>query len=225
MKIKELRKRASLTQQGLAEKVDLTRSAISQFETGDSKPSMDTLVKLSVALGVDLTELIGAEQFNQEPPVRNSDSEFRILGSYPMLEEETVEIPYVPYEAYGSFVSGCHEPTKGYGFEVRKVKRIPGKDYRNAVLIKIHGNSMAPRYPDSARYVVRSVSSGNWQYATGVHALALRNEMFIIKRITSNQDGVLLLSSDSTGATMSVMLGDINCMWKVGEADYMPEED
>jgi transcriptional regulator with XRE-family HTH domain len=53
-RILELRKQLGMTQQELALKVSVSKGAISHFEKGLSKPSSDTLGKLSEVLGEDL---------------------------------------------------------------------------------------------------------------------------------------------------------------------------
>ena len=135
-----------------------------------------------------------------------------------------IKLPFIAPTAYGTFAINCQDfhPDE---FDECYVLRIPGVDYKNAVVMSIRGNSMSPRYPESSRYVIRPVSNGNWQYATGVHGISLRSGMFIIKRITSNKDGLMTLTSDNGGDEITVQLGDILCMWKVGEAAYLPAED
>jgi phage repressor protein C with HTH and peptisase S24 domain len=157
-------------------------------------------------------------------------------GSRPMSLESTAEIlgtkadmpyvslPFVRPAAYATFAANCQDYSKE-DLDSFQVLIRPGIEYKDAVVIEVRGNSMAPRYPDRSCYVVRPVSSGNWQYGTGVHAISLRSAMFVIKRITSNKEGVLTLTSDNGGSEMTVDLGDILCMWKVGEAAYMPPED
>lgn len=161
-------------------------------------------------------EMARAVTANREP------STFEILGA--VDEQPYIRLPFIGPSAYGSFATNCQDfnPEE---FSTCNVLKIPGVDYTTAVVMEIRGNSMAPRYPERARYVVRPVSSGNWQYAQGVHAISLRSAMFVIKRITSNKEGILILTSDNGGAEMTVDLGDILCMWKVGEAAYMPAED
>jgi transcriptional regulator with XRE-family HTH domain len=225
MKLKQYRKSAGLTQQQLAEAIGITRSSISQYESGIIAPSRDMLVSLANKLGADIRELLPPGVHLTMTNAAESAATYSVLGKYPPDEVDTVEIPFVPFSAYGSFIAGCHDRNYGNEFEMQRVKRIAGKDYTNAYLIEVRGNSMAPRYPDGSRYVVRHVAPGDFQYATGVHAISLRNEMFIIKRIVNNQEGVMVLRSDNTGAKMNIELGEILCMWKVGEADFMPEED
>lgn len=165
-----------------------------------------------IKTGVDTVE----ESLPQAEPLE------RILER--LSDEETVVLPFVPFTAYGSFIMNCQDRQFNDLATVR-ILRIEGLSYENAVVIEVRGNSMADRYPDRSRHVVRPVSEGNWQYATGVHSISMSNEMFVIKRITSNKDGILILTSDSNGEQMEIQLGDILCMWKVGECVYMPAED
>ena len=50
-----------LTQDELAQKVHTTRQTISNYETGRSRPDVETLQRLADALGVELTELLDGE--------------------------------------------------------------------------------------------------------------------------------------------------------------------
>jgi transcriptional regulator with XRE-family HTH domain len=61
-RIKECREAASLSQKGLAELVDVTPSAVNQYEKGEKVPSTETLLKLARNLGVTTDYLLGATQ-------------------------------------------------------------------------------------------------------------------------------------------------------------------
>jgi len=54
--VKTLRKQTGLTQAELGEKIGRTAEAISNVETGKRLPSLDTLIAVSEALGVPLTD-------------------------------------------------------------------------------------------------------------------------------------------------------------------------
>lgn len=56
--IKALRKKNGLTQEKLAEAVDVSTVFISQIETGTRMPSLETIYNISKALGVSIDELI-----------------------------------------------------------------------------------------------------------------------------------------------------------------------
>jgi transcriptional regulator with XRE-family HTH domain len=71
--ISRLRKNADMTQSELAERLSLTRQAISKYELGDSFPDISILLLISDVFGVSLDELI-----NSGEPSRG---EALILGS------------------------------------------------------------------------------------------------------------------------------------------------
>ena len=61
--LKQLRQRAALTQDSLAERLHVTRQAVSSWETGKTQPDIETLTALAEALNADVRELIyGPEQ-------------------------------------------------------------------------------------------------------------------------------------------------------------------
>ena len=57
-RIKARRKERGLTQEGFAESVGLTVSAVSKIEIGDRVPSIDTFVLLSGFFGVSLDYIV-----------------------------------------------------------------------------------------------------------------------------------------------------------------------
>ena len=59
--IRRARTRRHLTQDDLAQTVHTTRQTISNYETGRSRPDVETLQRLADALGVELTELLDVE--------------------------------------------------------------------------------------------------------------------------------------------------------------------
>ena len=60
--IHTLRSKAGLSQEELAEKVHVTRQAVSRWETGDTVPGIDTLKLLSTLFDVSINTLLGAPQ-------------------------------------------------------------------------------------------------------------------------------------------------------------------
>ena len=54
------RQEKGLTQEQLAERVDVVRSFICSLENGDRQPSLQMILKLAAALGVRASELVGA---------------------------------------------------------------------------------------------------------------------------------------------------------------------
>ena len=54
----ELRKQKGLSQEELANRLDVTRQTISKWELGDSNPDMDKLVQLGELFEISLDELV-----------------------------------------------------------------------------------------------------------------------------------------------------------------------
>ena len=60
--IREIRRQRHLTQEKLAEMVDLSVPYISHLERGSKKPSMEVLVRLAENLGVTVDQLLAGKQ-------------------------------------------------------------------------------------------------------------------------------------------------------------------
>lgn len=58
--ISRVRKKADMTQSELAERLNLTRQAISKYECGDSFPDVSILISIANIFGITLDELIGS---------------------------------------------------------------------------------------------------------------------------------------------------------------------
>lgn len=58
--ISRLRKKADMTQSELAERLNLTRQAISKYECGDSFPDISILITIAQVFDITLDELIGS---------------------------------------------------------------------------------------------------------------------------------------------------------------------
>lgn len=73
-KLYTLRRTANMTQTELAEKLNVSRQAVSRWEMGTAKPEVDTIIALSDLFGVSLDELLKNKEVAPrldipEPPV------------------------------------------------------------------------------------------------------------------------------------------------------------
>ena len=79
-KLYALRKASGMTQTDLAEKLDVSRQAVSRWEMGTAKPEVDTLIAISELFGVTLDSLLKdqkepQEQGNPQLPRETADEE------------------------------------------------------------------------------------------------------------------------------------------------------
>ena len=58
--LKNLREKNNLTQEQLVERVQVTRQAVSRWETGETQPNTDTLKLLSQVFDVSINTLLGS---------------------------------------------------------------------------------------------------------------------------------------------------------------------
>ena len=65
-KLIELRKKSGLSQEQLADKLDVTRQTISKWELGQTSPDIDKLTKISKIFNVNMDELVGGEVIKEE---------------------------------------------------------------------------------------------------------------------------------------------------------------
>lgn len=70
--IRRLRKRDGISQEILAEKLNVTRQAVSNWETGRTQPDIDTLIAIAAAFNVDVTEVIYGEKQTSATPLNKT---------------------------------------------------------------------------------------------------------------------------------------------------------
>lgn len=85
--LKDLRLRFGLTQQDLANKLDISKSTISMYETGNRTPDFEVLEAIADIFNVSLDSLIGSHS--------KPDTEISVLAAHAiddLTEEEQLEI-------------------------------------------------------------------------------------------------------------------------------------
>ena len=64
IKIRILRNKLNMSQEKLGELAGLSTNSISTIERGQSKPSIDTLEKIAIALNIELKELVDVSKID-----------------------------------------------------------------------------------------------------------------------------------------------------------------
>ena len=82
-KIYYCRKKAGLSQETLAEKLGVSRQAVSKWETGEAVPDIDKLPGLSLAFGVSIDWLLSDTEPENVPKEEKAASEPKQEKSYP----------------------------------------------------------------------------------------------------------------------------------------------
>lgn len=58
--LKNIRVKSNLTQDELAEKLSVTRQAVSRWENGDTTPNIETLKQISITFDISINTLLGS---------------------------------------------------------------------------------------------------------------------------------------------------------------------
>lgn len=74
IKIKELRKKKDMTQEKLAEYLNVSFQAVSKWETGAASPDLSMIVPLARLLGVSIDELFGLVSTKEDPRLNELES-------------------------------------------------------------------------------------------------------------------------------------------------------
>lgn len=86
LKIQELRKKNGFSQEDLAEKLGVSRQAVSKWESGASTPDLDKIVLLSKIFSVPISELIMGEQEKSTTDTGESDEKYEEMLNGHLME-------------------------------------------------------------------------------------------------------------------------------------------
>lgn len=77
--IKKLREHKNMTQDELAEKLEITRQAVSRYENGDRGINQDLLFKLSVIFNVKIDEFFPPINNGYDKEILSNEDEYELL--------------------------------------------------------------------------------------------------------------------------------------------------
>lgn len=111
--LKRLREEQNLSQGQLAEKAGVSKVVISQIEKGDANPTINTIWKLTGALGLPYTSLLDPPNL-QAVHIRKKDitalteDQYHIFSYYPKSAERNFELYEIEMDA------GCEHSSIGH---------------------------------------------------------------------------------------------------------------
>jgi transcriptional regulator with XRE-family HTH domain len=216
--IRALRKQKGLTQQELAEKVSVTRSAISQFEKGESKASVQTLIKIAEALGVTLGSLTGED---------TAPFDAHAVGR--LIDMPSVELPHASFRTWASFLELA-------GSDVGSGKSLDGElptllfrlppgrtaeDYKDAIVFDIEGDSMEPNLYSGQQVIAWQVPESKWEYLHNTACIVSYDDTVTVKAIVENElfasNRLTLRATGGLRGSFAVPRSSIHSIWEVRE--------
>ena len=209
--IKKYRKAAKISQQCLAEQLQVTRNSVINWESGKYRPDADLFPALCRILGISLNDLFGItpgpadlftphehaliRQYRMISPVSRRVVD-RMVGS--ILEEELLEKNRMINEAALGVAVISAKAAAGDGFEYSD---IPVEDYRFVfangrnekadAIIQVRGNSMLPVYHENEWVYVQYTESAD----VGEDVICSSRAGMHIKRL--GEDGPYSVNKDA----------------------------
>lgn len=189
-----LRKHKGITQQDLADQLDVQRTMISAYEDGRSEPKLATLQKICELLEVGMDELIGhdIEKLGRKA---TQSKEFRIL-TIAADEQDRENITLVGQKASAGYLNGFADPEY---METLPQFHLPNLS-RQATYraFELSGDSMLPLVSGTiviGAFVeqLREIKSGR------TYVLVTQTEGVVYKRVFNylEENGKLFLVSDN----------------------------
>lgn len=137
-RIAEIRKRRGMSQSQLAQKLGMSKQAISNYERGIREPDYVTLEAIADVLNVPITDLISNEEKERE--LNAIYATYKNVQCVPVLGSIPAGIPLAEIEDVQGWEEIPADWTRG------------GKEY---FALHVHGNSMYPRYEDGDIIILR----------------------------------------------------------------------
>ena len=192
-----LRKLRGLTQEKLAEGLDITRSRIGSYEEGRSDPGIEVLILLSNFFKLPIDALI------RHDLSRSDNKSFIEIGSQRVLfpivvnqgDKDLIEV--ISSKASAGYLNGYADPEFIEQLEKIQLPFLPTGKHR---AFPIKGDSMLP-LKDGSYVVARFVEDINDLVEGKTYILLTLNEGIVYKRIYKKGLDMLLLKSDNKAYT------------------------
>lgn len=104
-KIQKIRKQNNLTQEELAEKLYVSRTAISKWESGKGYPSIDLLKQISKVFNISLDKLLSSEElieFAENDKTNSKEKNYNLF--FGLLDLMSIALIFLPL--YGKTLNG-----------------------------------------------------------------------------------------------------------------------
>lgn len=172
LKLKELRQEKRLTQDKLAEKLGLSRSTISMYETGGSEPDMQTLKSIANFFNVSIDYLMGRDVDNNVKGMK--------------LDRNVVKVP-----VYGTIPAGVPIEMIEDSY-IQDEEEIPVdwiKGGQTYFCLRVKGESMMPKFEDGDILILRQQPDcENGDYC----AVSINCTECSFKKVIKQQNGITL---------------------------------
>ncbi len=208
--LKYLRKKHNLSQQQLAEVLDIARTTLGDYERAHTEPSLDTLIRIADYFKADLDQLLRGKMHHQEYEIVSSP-EMKVLAiSVDQANRQNIEV--VGVKARAGYLQSYQDPEYIRDLPKMYFPQIPEGTYR---AFEIEGDSMLPMMPGSL-VVCSYVEELEEMKNDRTYVIATHLDGIVYKRVLLNPDrkSVTALSDNPAYPPYKIPYRDIAEIWK-----------
>lgn len=225
--IKHLRSLKKLSQEALAEELNITRSRIGSYEENRSAPTIEILIKFSDYFKIPIDILL------RNDLTKSKESSFIEIGNqrvlFPIVVDSENEnlIEVVPIKTSAGYLAGYDDPE--YIEQLQKIKLpfLPTGKHR---AFPIKGDSMLPM-KDGAFVIGRFIEDRSEIVSGKTYVLITLNEGMVYKRVENHieKKGTLKLISDNKAyQAYEIPINEVMELWEftcsINTQEYSEEE-
>lgn len=206
-----LRKKHKLSQQALADKLDVPRTTLSGWERGSAEPNIEMLVRIADTFEIKVDALLRKRIEHEDLEILRQ-KDLRVLA-ISVDKDNRQQIDLVDSKAEAGYLESFRDPE--YIKELPKIHMpaIPeGNTYR---AFEIQGDSMLPLEPGSI--VIASFVEQLSELKDGsTYIIATRDNGLVYKRVRLNpqENSVMAVSDNVLFPPYEIPFGDIDEIWK-----------
>lgn len=117
-KLVALRKEKNLTQEQVGEKLFVSRTAVSKWESGKGFPNLDSLKGISMLFNISIDELLSTEDLLNLANKENKENQNKIVGlAFGLLDLMALSFIFFPF--YANLKNGYYFSVSLFEFETR----------------------------------------------------------------------------------------------------------
>ena len=208
--IQYLRKKNKLSQQALAESLNIPRTTLGDYERGNTEPNIALLLKLSECFNVSLEDLIKNDLKLEQYEIAHSDN-FKILA-ISTDEYNRGNIELVDTKAEAGYLDSYQNPEYIKDLPKMKLPHLDSGTYRG---FEISGDSMLPI--ESGSIVICSyVEKLNDLKDDKTYVIISKKEGLVYKRVrrNNNDNSLMLFSDNEIYLPYKISFDDIDEIWQ-----------
>lgn len=219
--LKFLRKTKNITQQQLADILEVKRPVIGAYEEARAEPKLDTLQKISAFFDVSLEKLIytaitqislDKEREDLEAAAVKNSASARIL-SITLGEDNEENIEIVPVKASAGYMNGHSDPEFLTSLERFRFPMFKGGTFR---AFELKGDSMLPLQSGSF-IIAEYIDNWNLIKSGETYVILSKNDGIVYKRVQNKlkeQKVLKLISDNPVYDAYTIGVEDILEIWK-----------